>query len=182
MPQASAVRSSSAARGYAMRPFASSWQIGSGDTAWVRLAGELDIATSPQFRQTLSEAQRAARLVMLDLRELCFIDVSGVHVILDAACDSRPYGGRLLIVRGRAQVDMVLTLTEVSKQVVIFDLAPAEPAPSLFGFSLSGGATSAPPRPTQRSTRLDPTQWSNSMGPSTRDDRVTTTRRGRSWA
>lgn len=69
------------------------------------------------------------RLVVLDLRELCFIDSSGVHVILDAARDSRQHGGHLLIVRGPAPVDRVLTLTEVDKQVVIFDLAPAELAP-----------------------------------------------------
>ncbi len=106
-----------------------SWQIGSWDAAWVQVTGELDLATSPQFRQRLVEAQRAVRLVVLDLRELCFIDSSGVHVILDAARDFRRYGGRLLIVRGPAPVDRVLTLTEVGKQVVIFDLAPAELTP-----------------------------------------------------
>ena len=132
MPQASAVRSPTIVRDYATPPFACSWQIDSGGAAWVRVAGELDIATSPQFRQTMGEAQRAADVVFMDLRELCFIDSSGVHVILDAARDSRPYGGLVLIVRGPPQVDQVLTLTEVSKQVMIFDLAPAEPAPALL--------------------------------------------------
>jgi anti-sigma B factor antagonist len=106
-----------------------SWQIGGWDAAWVQVTGELDLATSPQFRQRLGEAQRAVRLVVLDLRELCFIDSSGVHVILDAARDFRRSGGRLLIVRGPAPVDRMLALTEVGKQVVIFDLAPAELAP-----------------------------------------------------
>jgi anti-sigma B factor antagonist len=139
VPQASAVRSPAVARECATPPFACRWQIDASDTAWVQVAGELDLVTSPQLRQTLSEVQRAAHLVMLDLRELRFIDSSGVHVILDAARDSRP-GVRLLIVRGPAQVDRVLTLTEVSKQVVIFDLAPTEPAPALFRFPLSGVA------------------------------------------
>jgi len=97
----------------------------------VQIAGELDLATSRQFRQTLGEAQRAARIVVLDLRELCFIDSSGVHVILDATRDARRYGGRLLIVRGPAPVDRILALTEVSKQAVIFDPAPTELAPAL---------------------------------------------------
>jgi anti-sigma B factor antagonist len=133
MPQASAVRSPTIVRDYAAPPFACSWQIDSGGSAaWVQAAGELDLATSPQFRQKLGEAQRAAHVVVLDLRELCFIDSSGVHVILDAARDARRNAGRLLIVRGPAQVDQVLTLTEVSKQVVIFDLAPTEPAPALL--------------------------------------------------
>jgi anti-sigma B factor antagonist len=70
--------------------------------------------------------------VVLDLRELRFIDSSGVHVILDAAQDTRCYGGRLLIVRGTASVDRVLTLTGVGKYALIFDLAPTEPAPALL--------------------------------------------------
>ena len=131
MPQASAVRSPSIAREYAAPPLVCSWEIGGWGAAWVQVARELDLATSPQFRQTLGEAQRAARVVVLDLRELCFIDSSGVHVILDAAHHCRRYGGRLLIVRGPAPVDRVLALTEISKQVVIFDLAPTEPAPAL---------------------------------------------------
>jgi hypothetical protein len=79
----------------------------------------------------MGEAHRAARVVVLDLRELCFIDGSGVHVILDAADDCGRSGGRLLIVRGSVQVERVLALTEISKQVVIFDLAPGEPEPVL---------------------------------------------------
>lgn len=132
MPQASAVRAPTIAREYVASPFASSWEIGGWGAAWVQVTGELDLITSPQFRQTLEEAQRAARVVVLDLRELSFIDSSGVHVILDAARDSRRNGGRLLIVRGPVQVDRVLALTDVCKQVVIFDLAPTEPAPALL--------------------------------------------------
>jgi anti-anti-sigma factor len=132
MPQASAVRSPTIACDYVVPPFACSWQVDSVDAAWVQVAGELDIATSPQFRQTMGEAQRAAEVVVIDLRQLCFIDVSGVHVILDAASDSRQYGGLVLVVRGPTQVDQVLALTEVSQQVVIFDLPPAEPAPALL--------------------------------------------------
>jgi anti-sigma B factor antagonist len=130
MPQFSALRSPGVAREYVAPPFVCSWRIGGWNAAWVQVAGELDLATSKQFRQRLGEAQRAVRVVVLDLRELCFIDSSGVHIILDAAHDARRYAGRLLIVRGPAPVDRVLTLTDVDKQVVIFDLAPSEPAPA----------------------------------------------------
>jgi anti-sigma B factor antagonist len=129
MPQASAVRTPTVTREYVASPFTCSWEIGGSGAAWVQVAGELDLITSPQFRQTLEEAQRAADVVVLDLRELSFIDSSGVHVILDAARDSRRNGGRLLIVRGPAQVDRVLTLTDVYEQVAIFDPATTQPAP-----------------------------------------------------
>jgi anti-sigma B factor antagonist len=129
MPHAAAVGSTTVAHDYGAPPFVCSWRIGGWDAAWVQVAGELDLVTSPQFRQRLGEAQRALRLVVLDLRELGFIDSSGVHVILDAACDARRYGGRLLIVRGPAPVDRVLALTGVDKEVMIFDLPPAELSP-----------------------------------------------------
>jgi anti-sigma B factor antagonist len=132
VPQTSAVGSLTQAPQYAAPPFVCSWETGAWGAAWVQVAGELDLATSPQFRQMLGEAQRDARVVVLDLRELCYIDSSGVHVILDAARDQRRRAGRLLIVRGPAPVDRVLTLTEVGEQVVIFDLAPTEPAPALL--------------------------------------------------
>jgi anti-sigma B factor antagonist len=130
VPEVSAIRSPTSTRRYAAPPFVCSWEMGGWDAAWVRVTGELDLLTSPRLRQTLGEAQRAARLVVLDLRELSFTDTSGIHVILDANRDAQREDGRLLIVRGPAQVDRVLTLTEVGKQVVIFDLAPAEPLPA----------------------------------------------------
>jgi anti-sigma B factor antagonist len=90
------------------------------------MTGELDLASSPQFRQTLREAIRRVRLLMLDLRELSFIDCSGAHVILDVAKEAERGGDQLLIVRGPAQVDRLLTLTAVSERVPIIDLAPAD--------------------------------------------------------
>jgi anti-sigma B factor antagonist len=132
VPNAVAGEGTTVLHEYAAPPFVCLWEMGSWGTAWVRVTGELDLCTSPELCQTLGEAQRAARVVVLDLRELCFIDSSGVHVILDAAQDTRCYGGRLLIVRGPASVDRVLTLTGVGEHVLTFDLASTEPAPAPF--------------------------------------------------
>lgn len=133
MPQLSVVTSSAAASRYAASPpFLCTWQTGGSGAAWVRVAGELDLATSPQLREGLREAQRNAHLVVLDLRELTSIDSSGVDVILEAADGARRYGGRLMLVRGPAQVDRVLTLSGACNQVLIFDLDPTEPARTLL--------------------------------------------------
>jgi hypothetical protein len=45
--------------------------------AWVRVAGEQDLAGAPRPERTLRGAEHHARLVVADLRELMFVDPSG---------------------------------------------------------------------------------------------------------
>ena len=125
MPQTS-VLPIAADRCVASQPFECSWRPGGSDAAWVHVAGEMDLANTPELRRALRDAQLYARVVVLDLREVAFIESSGVHVILDAAANVEPGNGRLILVRGPAQVDRVLALTGVSSQVLIVDLNPSE--------------------------------------------------------
>jgi anti-anti-sigma factor len=102
------------------------------DAAWVHVTGALDIATTPQLAQTLREAQLQARLVVLDLRELAFMDCAGIHAIVQASSRARRSGGRLLLLRGPAYVDRLFSLTGNSGEVEISDLGPVEsPFPSV---------------------------------------------------
>ena len=128
MPQASVATSSS--RPATTPPFLRVCEAGS-CAAWVHVAGELDLATSPELDEVLQGAQHSARLVVLDLRALTFIDSSAIHVILHAAGRGQQTGGRLMLVRGPSQVDLVFTLTGASDKLSIFDLDAAEPAPAL---------------------------------------------------
>jgi anti-anti-sigma factor len=107
-------------------PFECSWSPGGSDAAWVHVAGELDLANTCRLSQALRDAQLYARMVVLDLREVTFIESAGVHVILDAAANVRPGKGRLIVVRGPAQVDRALTLTGVPSHILIIDLEPHE--------------------------------------------------------
>ncbi len=109
-------------------PFVSRQSGGGLGASWVYAAGELDLATSPQLEQTLREAQQDARLVVLDLRELTFMDSSGVHAIVDAGIRYRRAGCRMVVVRAPAQVDAVFTLIGVTEDVEIYDLDPGQPA------------------------------------------------------
>ncbi len=95
--------------------------------AWVRVTGELDIATVPELKQTLGRAEDRARRVVLDLRELTFMDTSGVHVIVDANVRATSAERQLVLVRGPAQVDRLLALTGARDALEIVDLNPAEP-------------------------------------------------------
>ena len=77
------------------------------DAAWVRVTGELDIATAPALAEVLGQAEERAQRVVLDLRQLTFMDSAGVHVIVDANLRATAAGRRLVLVRGPAQVDLL---------------------------------------------------------------------------
>ena len=106
------------------QPFACSWTNGALDSANVHIIGELDIATTPQLQRTLREPQLQAQLVVLDMREVAFIDASGVHAIVNASLRAREIGHRLVLLRGGLDVDRVFTLTGSSGDVEIVDLDP----------------------------------------------------------
>jgi anti-sigma B factor antagonist len=105
-------------------PFICSWTNGSLNSASVHITGELDIATTPQLQATLLEPRLQAQLVVLDLREVAFIDASGVHAIVNASIRARRVGHRLVLLRGGLDVDRVFTLTGSTGDVEIVDLDP----------------------------------------------------------
>jgi anti-anti-sigma factor len=106
-------------------PFACSCTNSGLDAARVHVGGELDIATTPRLERTLDETR--ARLVVLDLRELAFIDSCGMHAIINAGIRTRRAGRRLVLVRVPAHVDRMLTLTGSSHQLEIGDVDPVAP-------------------------------------------------------
>jgi anti-sigma B factor antagonist len=87
--------------------------------AWVHVTGEVDMATAPQLVRTLGERLAQAVLVVLDLREVTFMDTCGVHAIVDATARARRAGRRLVILRGPPHVDRLLTLTAPADAVEI---------------------------------------------------------------
>jgi anti-sigma B factor antagonist len=129
MSHASVVTNSSTAANLRAVPprFTCTWKAGGAGAAWVHVTGELDLAAAPLLRRALRDAHSYARVVVLDLRELTFMDGSGVHAILDAAAGVRRGDGRLILVRGSTHVDRALNLTDATSQVLIVDLDPDEP-------------------------------------------------------
>lgn len=77
----------------------------------VAVAGEIDLVTAAEFEATILE-QLAAGPVRLDLRELSFMDSTGIRV-LDAALRDLPVIGSTLVIEPILQppVRQVLTLT-----------------------------------------------------------------------
>jgi anti-sigma B factor antagonist len=91
---------------------------------WVRLGGELDLHGAPRLKRCLARALGGARLVVVDLRELTFIDSAGVHVMVEAREHALRTNRRLVLVRGPAQTIRLFTLAGLRDRLEIVDLSP----------------------------------------------------------
>ena len=103
-------------------PFASTWRRDGVEAASVRVSGEVDMATSPQLEETLGEALEHARLVVLNVREVSFMDSSGLRVLLNASRFAREAGVRLVVVGVSAQIDALLETTKTRAHVEVIPL------------------------------------------------------------
>jgi anti-anti-sigma factor len=67
--------------------------------AWVylRVRGELDLATAPILEQRIEEKRAAGRAVRLDLSALCFMDSTGIQLLVKVVGEARANGWRLEI-------------------------------------------------------------------------------------
>lgn len=93
--------------------------------AWIHVAGELDLCSSPQLESALRAAQLHARLVVLDTRDVSFIDCSGAYAILAANAGAEWGVPRLILVPGLA-VERLLKLAGAYEQIWTFDVEPPE--------------------------------------------------------
>ena len=87
-----------------------------GDAAVVVPTGELDLATAPTLETALTEALAgAAGRVVLDLRELAFIDSSGLRTLLTARRRAEEAGSGFSLVAGHAALERTLEIAGVHK-------------------------------------------------------------------
>ncbi len=86
------------------------------------LGGELDLASSPRLEQALEQAATSdCDVVVLDLRELEFMDSTGLSVLVRAGQRAETAGLRFGLVRGGAQVQRLLNLTGMDERMTIAD-------------------------------------------------------------
>ena len=94
-----------------------------GDAAVVVPTGELDLATAPALEAALRGAFAGAGSVVLDLRELEFIDSSGLRTLLTARRHAEDAGAAFSLVAGHRGLERTLEIAGVHK---VFDWTPAE--------------------------------------------------------
>jgi anti-anti-sigma factor len=79
----------------------------------VSVHGELDLATAPELEAVLFGALERGGRVLVDLRDLAFMDSSGVRAIVAAHTRAEGDGQRFAVVRPRAETE-VARIIEVS--------------------------------------------------------------------
>jgi anti-anti-sigma factor len=105
-------------------------------TTHIAPSGELDIASAPEFESAIADAtaEPGAELV-LDLRELTFMDSTGLRALAQTNARADEAGFALSIVRGPRQIERVLEISGLADLLPLVDAPPQAPP--------EGGATAA---------------------------------------
>lgn len=128
--------------------FECTWRREGRGAASVALRGEVDIATAALLHRVLDDALQHARLVLVNLRETSFMDLIGLHVLLDASARAREAGARVLLAMQSRQIDTLLDLTGARAAVHILPLAlpertPASPPAGVSSIAFASGEEGA---------------------------------------
>ncbi len=93
-----------------------------GDVHTIMLAGEIDVANAAHVERELLRVEASdARLIVLDLSELSFIDSTGIRMLLIADARSRSDSCRLTLRRPPRQVLRVLQIAGVDERLPFAD-------------------------------------------------------------
>jgi anti-sigma B factor antagonist len=87
----------------------------------IAVSGELDLASSPALQEELDRIASDSTLLVIDLRELEFMDSTGLSVLVRAHQRAEEQGRRLAMVKGPQQVQRLLSLTGVSDRLTVVD-------------------------------------------------------------
>jgi anti-sigma B factor antagonist len=122
----------------------------------VAVSGELDIVTSQQFDDYLSQASADRDLVVLDMSSVDFMDTSALAVIVSHWRRHVEAGGMFLLAGARYRYTKALWITGLADRLPMYGdvaeaLAAARPAPEVKApgdvtESGPGGAAAGPAR------------------------------------
>lgn len=88
----------------------------------IAVSGELDLASSPALQEELDRvAESDSEVLIIDLRELDFMDSTGLSVLVRAHQRAEEQGRELAMVKGSQQVQRLLSLTGVADRLRLLD-------------------------------------------------------------
>jgi anti-sigma B factor antagonist len=104
-------------------PLAFTTTLTSAGDALISLTGELDISATTTLEEELSRLaeQDGVRRVVLDLRELEFMDSTGLRMVALAERRMRAADRELALVRGRDAVQRVFAITRMDEHLTFVD-------------------------------------------------------------
>jgi anti-sigma B factor antagonist len=86
----------------------------------MHLRGELDLASASSLRRAVEAAEvRDARMLVLDLEQLDFIDSTGLRGVLSAYETAQERGQEFAVTKGSPQVQRLLSITSVGEHLRI---------------------------------------------------------------
>jgi anti-sigma B factor antagonist len=92
------------------------------DRVRVLVAGEVDLCTVGGLRVQIADLFDVGwRNVLVDLREVTFMDTSGVHVLLDADARARAEGVRLVAILEPGPVRELLRITAADRTLTLVE-------------------------------------------------------------
>ena len=122
------------------------------EAAWVRAAGDLDLAGVPELEAVLQDALASTQLVVLDLSGLTFVDVVGLRVIVDASIRAVCDGQRLVVAFTPGHAERMFRLTGTAEVIERIDLDAGDAAsgPRLHIVDADSTPRSVQPSPAAR--------------------------------
>lgn len=99
-----------------------------GDLAVIRVTGEIDLSTSDRLDAELENLMAASdgRQIVLDLRDVGFLDSTGLRTLWTARQRAQSAGSRLVLASPSEPVMRVLRVTKLDKVFQIADVADEE--------------------------------------------------------
>jgi anti-anti-sigma factor len=98
--------------------------------AEMTVAGELDLATSPRLREAVEVCLgESVRTLVIDLRDVTFIDSTGLRTLVFAKQLADDLGAGLLLGSPSDAVMQLLKLVGLENQFVIVDQGPGATSP-----------------------------------------------------
>jgi anti-anti-sigma factor len=86
------------------------------------LHGELDISSAPHVEEALVELEATnPPVLVIDLRNLEFMDSTGLRTVVSADARARDQGRRLAVVRGPDPVDRIFSVTRLDERLQMID-------------------------------------------------------------
>ncbi len=117
--------------------------------ATIRVRGDIDIATIAQLQEAREQVvAENPQAIVIDLREVQFVDSSGLKFLLQTYALSLRAGWRLALVRPPENVMQAFVLTGADQQLPFAD--PDDAADDLSGAAGAGGASGS-----KRAIRVD---------------------------